>query len=120
MKTSHNLFSFYGLKYGTCIGQNLTHIRMMTCVQVSSASSEESTTLKVHLGASLYPEDIPDPELHVATPNTLSVTPRSGEYGDVTATYIRRSEIPSRIYAKHQYRKESEYGSTWCIIHSNT
>ena len=39
--------------------------------------------------------------------------------GDVTATYIRRSEIPSRIYAKHQYRQESEYGSTLCIIHSN-
>ena len=47
------------------------------------------------------------------------VTPRSGGYGDVTATYIRRSEIPSRIYAKHQYRQESEYGSKWCIIHSN-
>ena len=49
-----------------------------------------------------------------------TVTPRSGGYGDVTATYIRRSEIPSRIYVKHQYRQESEYGSTWCIIHSNT
>ena len=48
------------------------------------------------------------------------VTPRSGGYRDVTATYIRRSEIPSRIYAKHQYRQESEDGSTWCIIHSNT
>jgi len=32
------------------------------------------------------------------------VTPRSGGYEDVTATYIRRPEIPSRIYAKHQYR----------------
>ena len=32
------------------------------------------------------------------------VTPRSRGYGDVTATYIRRSKIPSRIYAKHQYR----------------
>jgi len=29
--------------------------------------------------------------------------------------YIRRSEISSRIYAKHQYRKESEYGSTMVI-----
>ena len=29
------------------------------------------------------------------------VTPRSRGYGDVTATYIRRSKIPSRIYAKH-------------------
>ena len=47
------------------------------------------------------------------------VTPRSREYGDVTVTYIRRSEIPSRVYAKRQYRKELEYGSTWCIIHSN-
>ena len=37
------------------------------------------------------------------------VTPRSRGYGDVTATYIRRSEIPLRIYAKHQYRQESEY-----------
>ena len=41
------------------------------------------------------------------------VTPRSGGYGDVTATYIRKSEIPSRIYVKHQYKQESEYGSTW-------
>ena len=32
------------------------------------------------------------------------VTPRSDGYGNVTATYIRRSEIPSRIYAKYQYR----------------
>ena len=48
------------------------------------------------------------------------VTPRSHGYGDVTATYIRRSELPSRIYATHQYRQESEYGSKWCIIHSNT
>jgi len=23
------------------------------------------------------------------------------------------------IYAKHQYKQESEYGSKWCIIHSN-
>ena len=52
--------------------------------------------------------------------SSKTVTPRSGGYGDVTVTYIRRSEIPSRIYAKHQYRQESEYGSTWCIIHSNT
>ena len=43
------------------------------------------------------------------------VTPRSGGYGDVTATYIRMSEIPSRIYAKHQYRQESECGSTVVI-----
>ena len=35
----------------------------------------------------------------------MNVTPRSGGYGDATATYIRRSEIPSRIYAKHQYNK---------------
>ena len=53
-------------------------------------------------------------------PAGAGVTPRSGGYGDVTATYIRRSEIPSRIHAKHQYRQESEYGSKWCIIHSNT
>jgi len=42
-----------------------------------------------------------------------SVTPRSGGYGDVTATYIRRSEIPSRIYAKLQYRQKSEAEAQW-------
>ena len=41
-----------------------------------------------------------------------NVTPRSRGYGDVTATYKRRSEIPLRIYTKRQYRQESEYGST--------
>ena len=45
----------------------------------------------------------------------MYVTPRSRGYGDVTATYIRRSEIPSHIYAKHQYRQESECGSTVVI-----
>ena len=40
-----------------------------------------------------------------------TVTPRSRGYGDVTAMYIHRSEKPSRIYAKHQYRQESECGS---------
>jgi len=29
------------------------------------------------------------------------MTPRSRGYGDVTVTYIHRSEIPSHIYAKH-------------------
>ena len=43
------------------------------------------------------------------------VTPQSRGYGDVTVTYIRRSEIPSCIYAKHQCKKESEYGSTVVI-----
>ena len=43
------------------------------------------------------------------------MTPRSHGYGDVTATYIRRSKIPSYIYTKHQYRQESEYGSTVVI-----
>ena len=43
------------------------------------------------------------------------VTPRSCGYGNVTTTYIRRLEIPSRIYAKYQYRQESEYGSTVVI-----
>jgi len=38
----------------------------------------------------------------------MIVKPRSRGYGDVTATYIRRSEIPLRIYTKHQYRQESE------------
>ena len=32
------------------------------------------------------------------------VTPRYCGYRDVTATYIRRLEIPSYIYAKHQCR----------------
>ena len=50
---------------------------------------------------------------------TTTVTPRSRGYGDVTAMYIRRSKIPSRIYAKHQYRQVSKYRSKWCIIHSN-
>jgi len=44
-----------------------------------------------------------------------SVTPRSRWYGDVTATYIRKSEVPSRIYAKHQYRRESEYESSGAL-----
>ena len=44
-----------------------------------------------------------------------SITPRSYGYGDVTASYIRRAEMPSRIYAKHQYRQESEYESTVII-----
>jgi len=43
------------------------------------------------------------------------VTPRSGGYGDVTVTYIRRSEIPSRIYAKFQYMQNSECESTVVI-----
>jgi len=47
------------------------------------------------------------------------VTTQSRGYGDVTVTYRHRSEIPSCIYAKHQYRQESEYESTWCFIHSN-
>jgi len=43
------------------------------------------------------------------------VTPRSHWYGDIIATYIRRSKIPSRIYAKHQYRQKLEYGSIMVI-----
>jgi len=35
--------------------------------------------------------------------------PQPRGYGDITATYIRKSKIPSHIYAKHQYRQESEY-----------
>jgi len=37
--------------------------------------------------------------------NSNNVTTRSRGYGDVTTTYIRRSKIPSHIYAKHQYRQ---------------
>ena len=33
------------------------------------------------------------------------VTPQSRRYGGVMATYIRRAEIPSRTYAKPQYKK---------------
>ena len=43
------------------------------------------------------------------------MAPRSRGYGDVTATYIRRSKIPSRIYAKHQYMQETECESTVVI-----
>ena len=32
-------------------------------------------------------------------------------YRDSTATYIRRAEIPSYMYTKHQYMQESEYES---------
>jgi len=39
------------------------------------------------------------------------ITSGSHGYVDVTATYICRVEIPSHIYAKHQYRQESEYES---------
>ena len=46
---------------------------------------------------------------------SIFVTPRSGGYGDVTAMYIRRSEIPSRIYPKYQYMQELECGSTVVI-----
>ena len=45
----------------------------------------------------------------------MHVTPRSRGYGDVTATYIRKSKIPPRIYTKHQYRQELECGSTVII-----
>ena len=43
----------------------------------------------------------------------VAVAPRSCGYGDVTVTYIRRSEIPSRIYAKYQYKQESEAEAQW-------
>ena len=45
-------------------------------------------------------------DLHVQILDCNAPIPR---YGDVTATYIRRSEIPLRIYAKHQYKQGSEY-----------
>ena len=41
------------------------------------------------------------------------MAPRSRRYGDATATYIRRSELPLRIYAKHQYKQESEAEAQW-------
>jgi len=44
------------------------------------------------------------------------VAPRSGVYGDATATYIRRVMVPSCMYAKHQYNtiKGLECWNTWC------
>ena len=33
------------------------------------------------------------------------ITPGSCGYENITATYVRRAEIPSPIYAKHQYGK---------------
>jgi len=45
----------------------------------------------------------------------LIMTPRSRGYGNVTATYIHRSKISLRIYAKHLYSQESKYGSTVII-----
>ena len=43
------------------------------------------------------------------------VTSRPGGYGDATVTYIHREEIPSHMYTKHQYKKESECESTVVI-----
>ena len=39
--------------------------------KLPNASLEESTTLRVHLRANLRPEDPPDLEPHIATPNTV-------------------------------------------------
>ena len=50
---------------------------------------------------------------HHGPDSRICVTPRFHGYGDVTATYIRRSEIPSRIYVKLQYRQESEAEAQW-------
>jgi len=43
------------------------------------------------------------------------VTLRSHGYGDITATYICRAEIPLHIYIKDQYRQESECRNTVVI-----
>ena len=37
----------------------------------------------------------------------MTIMPWSRGYGDITAMYICRSEIPSCIYAKHQYMHQS-------------
>jgi len=43
---------------------------------------------------------------HVRSQNFCpSEMPRSRRYGDVTVAYIHRAKIPSRIYAKPQYRE---------------
>jgi len=47
------------------------------------------------------------------------VSPRSIGYRDVTVTYIRRAKIPSRMYAKHQYKQELKCGKDSDNIHSN-
>ena len=48
------------------------------------------------------------------------VTPRAGGYRDTTVTYIRRAKIPSHMYAKHQYRQESEYRKSVVFQHYST
>ena len=50
---------------------------------------------------------------------SIFVTPKSRGYENVTVMHIHRTKILSHIYAKHQYKQESEYESMWCIIHSN-
>ena len=50
-----------------------------------------------------------------------TVAPRSGGYGDVTVTYIRRAMVPSRMYAKHQYNTIMDQSAKIRgVIHSNT
>ena len=58
------------------------------------------------LGSSPRRRDQPPDNVNTmaTTRSRARVTLRSRGYRDVTATYICRSEIPSRIYAKHQYR----------------
>jgi len=51
----------------------------------------------------LYPDKFSYAEKSLIVQNNI-VMPRYRGYRDVTATFIRRSKIPSRIYAKHQYR----------------
>ena len=62
----------------------------------------------------LHSCSVVDQRLTIRAARSLNslVTPRSGGHENVTATYMHRIEISSRIYVKHQYRPESEYGST--------
>jgi len=65
----------------------------------------KSLSNKMYLKKKLY-------GLRIKKETVVFETARSCGYEDVTAMYIWRSEIPSHIYAKHQYRQESECGST--------
>jgi len=74
-----------------------THIHMYNIRTLLPSTNEYKLLLHY------YPPPI-TPPIH----RSHIVTLRSRGYGDVTATYTRRSGIPLRIYANHLYRKESE------------
>ena len=85
--------------------RNLDYIFNFHSLSLSSFSSSSPLPSSFYQAAGLE-----EPPLPVGRECKI-VTPRSDGYWDVTVMYIRRSEIPSRIYAKYQYRQESEYKS---------